>query len=308
MNALRAFEAAARLRSFTRAAAELCVTQTAVSRHVRVLEQHVGKALFVRSANGIELTEHGRILVAALSASLDAIAAGLDAIQGDRGRRAVRISAQPNFAMRWLIPHLASFRSLHPRVDVEVITSHRGTQFPVEGADVAIRLGRHWTGVRAERLFGADLVPVCSPRLMSRDRPLAVPDDLRHHTLLHVTTAPTDWKIWLDAAGLPSFTWTGGSRFDSYALALQAAVEGLGVAIGRRVFVERDLAAGRLVQPFALSVALDEAWFLLYPNAVASRPEIRAFRSWILHEAAATARSEPGGAARRRRVRPSHAS
>jgi LysR family glycine cleavage system transcriptional activator len=142
---------------------------------------------------------------------------------------------------------------------------------------------------------------------MSRDRPLAVPADLRHHTLLHVTTAPTDWKIWLDAAGLPSFPWTGGSRFDSYALALQAAVEGLGVAIGRRVFVERDLAAGRLVLPFALSVALDEAWFLLYPNAVASRPEIRAFRSWILHEAAATARSEPGGAARRRRVRPSHA-
>lgn len=299
MNALRAFEAAARLGSLTRAAAELCVTQTAVSRHVRVLEQHVGKALFVRSANGIELTEHGRILVAALSTSLDAIAAGLDAIRGDRARRAVRISAQPNFAMRWLIPHLSSFRSSHPDVDVEVITSHRGTQFPADGADVAIRLGRHWTGVRAERLFGADLVPVCSPRLMSRERPLAVPADLRHHTLLHVTTAPTDWKIWLDAAGMPSFAWSGGSRFDSYALALQAAVEGLGVAIGRRVFVERDLAAGRLVQPFTLSVALDEAWFLLYPSAVASRAEIRAFRSWILQEAAATARREPGGARRR---------
>lgn len=300
MNALRAFEAAARLRSLTRAAAELCVTQTAVSRHVRVLEQHVGKALFVRNANGIELTEHGRILVAALSASLDAIAAGLEAVRGEQGRRAVRISAQPNFAMRWLIPHLASFRSLHPQVDVEVVTSHRGTQFPAEGADVAIRLGRHWTGVRAERLFGADLVPVCSPRLMTRDRPLAVPADLRHHTLLHVSTAPTDWKIWLDAAGLTTFPWTGGSRFDSYALALQAAVEGLGVAIGRRVFVERDLAAGRLVQPFGPSVALDEAWFLLYPSAVASRPEIRAFRSWILEEAAATARSERGGTARRR--------
>jgi LysR family glycine cleavage system transcriptional activator len=294
MNALRAFEAAARLRSLTRAAAELCVTQTAISRHVRVLEQNIGKALFVRHASAVELTEQGRILLEALSASFDRIAAGLEAIKGERERRAMRISAQPNFALRWLIPHLASFRALHPTVDIEVVTSHRATEFPPDGVDVAIRLGRRWTGVRAERLFGADLFPVCSPRLLTADRPLAVPADLRHHTMLHVSTAPTDWKIWLEAAGLTTFPWTAGSRFDSYALALQAAVEGLGVAMGRRVFVERDLAAGRLVQPFGLHVAIDEAWFLIYPDAVASRPEIRAFRNWILHEAADTARSESG--------------
>jgi LysR family glycine cleavage system transcriptional activator len=292
MNALRAFEAAARLRSLTRAAAELCVTQTAVSRHVRVLEQGIGKALFVRHASAVELTEQGRILLEALTSSFDRIAAGLDAIKGERDRRVLRISAQPNFAMRWLIPHLASFRSRHPAIDIEVVTSHRAIEFPPDGIDVAIRLGRHWTGVRAERLFGSDLFPVCSPRLLTANRPLAVPADLRHHTMLHVSTAPTDWKIWLDAARLATFPWTAGSRFDSYALALQAAVEGLGVAMGRRVFVERDLAAGRLVQPFALSVAIDEAWFLIYPDAVASRPEIRAFRSWILEEAADTARSE----------------
>lgn len=292
LNALRAFEAAARHESFTKAAEEFGITQTAVSRHVRVLEQHLRKALFLRHASGLELTGDGRLLYQTLSSALDSISLGVGEIRGLKARRVVHISVQPNFAMRWLIPHLPSFFSRHPSVDVHVTSSHRHAEFPSDGTDVAIRLGRRWTGVRAERLFGADLFPVCSPRLITRERPLGSPADLARHTLLHVSTSPGDWKVWLDAAGQSSFPWSTGSRFDSYALTLQAAVEGLGVAIGRRAFVEHDLASGRLVQPFALTVAVDEAWFLIFPDAVASRPEIKAFRSWIVEEAAATARME----------------
>ena len=292
LNAMRAFEAAARHESFTKAAAELGVTQTAISRHVRVLEQQLRKPLFVRHASGLELTSDGRSLAVKLSSALDAIAIGIGEIKGERRRQILRISAQPNFALRWLIPHLPAFRARHPLIDVHVVTSHRRPEFPADDTDVAIRLGQHWTGVVADRLFGSDLFPVCSPRLITTRRPLRLPADLAHHTLLHASTAPNDWKIWLDAAAAPPLHWDAGWRFDSYALTLEAAVDGLGVALGRRAFVEHDLAAGRLVQPFALTVSVDEAWYLIFPEAVTSRPEVQAFRRWIAEEARATAHRE----------------
>lgn len=282
LNALRAFEAAARHESFTKAAAELGVTQTAISRHVRTLEQLLGTALFVRYASALEMTDDGRLLARKVSSALDLIAGGVDELKGQKRRHVLKISAQPNFAIRWLIPRLAAFRARHPNIDVHLTTSHRRPEFPAEGADVAIRLGHHWTGVVADRLFDADLFPVCSPDLAAR---LRAPADLARQTLLHVSTSPNDWKLWLDAARVLPFAWEAGPRFDSYALALQAAVEGLGVAIGRRVFVEDDLAEGRLVQPFDLTVAVDEAWFLICPEAVAVRPEVKAFRAWIAEEA-----------------------
>jgi len=288
LNALRAFEAAARHESFTKAAAELGVTQTAISRHVRTLEQQLGTALFVRYASALEMTDDGRLLARKLSSAFDLIATGIGELKGQKRRHVLKISAQPNFAIRWLIPRLGSFRARHPNIDVHLTTSHRRPEFPAEGADVAIRLGHHWTGVIADRLFDADLFPVCSPRLMTEGPPLREPADLARHTLLHVSTSPNDWKLWLDAAGAPVVAWEAGPRFDSYALALQAAVEGLGVAIGRRVFVEDDLATGRLVQPFDLAVSVDEAWFLICPEAVAMRPEVKAFRAWITEEAGKT--------------------
>ncbi|MGE0724298.1 MAG: transcriptional regulator GcvA [Alphaproteobacteria bacterium] len=293
LNGLRAFEAAARLESFTKAAAELGVTQTAISRHVRTLEQALGTALFVRYASGIELTDDGRLLVRKVSSALDLISAAVAELGGQKRRRVLKISAQPNFAIRWLIPRLASFRARHPEIDVHVTTSHRLAEFPADGADVAIRLGRHWTGVVADRLFEADLFPVCSPGLVRGGPPLRMPADLARHTLLHVSTSPRDWRIWLDAAGVGAIEWEAGPRFDSYALALQAAVEGIGVAIGRRAFVEEDLAEGRLVQPFALTVPVDEAWFLICPRAVAPRREVRAFRAWIAEAARGLPRPAP---------------
>lgn len=285
LNALRAFEAAARHESFTKAAAELGVTQTAISRHVRTLEQLLGTALFVRYVNALEMTDDGRLLARKASSALDLIANGVDELKGQKRPHVLKISAQPNFAIRWLIPRLASFRVCHPNIDVHLTTSHRRPEFPADGADVAIRVGHHWTGVVSDRLFEADLFPVCSPKLIVGGTPLRVAADLARHTLLHVSTSSDDWKLWLDAAKAPLFAWDSGPRFDSYALALQAAVEGLGVAIGRRVFVEDDLAEGRLVRPFDLSVAVDEAWFLICPEAVAARPEVKAFRIWIAEEA-----------------------
>lgn len=281
LNALRAFEAAARHQSFTKAAKELGVTQTAISRHVRVLERKLGTAMFVRSASALEMTDHGRLLARKLSSAFHLIAAGVDELKGQKGRRVLNISAQPNFAIRWLIPRLTSFRARHPDIDVHLTTSHRRPEFPAEGADIAIRLGRHWTGVVADHLFDADLFPVCSPNLLADGKGPRVPADLALHTLLHVSTSSHDWKLWLDAAGVPAFTWQAGLHFDSYVLALQAAVEGLGIAIGRRVFVEDDLTNGRLVQPFDLTVAVDEAWYLICPDAVALRTEVKAFRAWI---------------------------
>ena len=287
LNGLRAFEAAARHESFTKAATELGVTQTAISRHVRTLEQALGTALFVRYASGIELTDDGRLLVRKVSSALDLITTAVAELGGQKRRHVLKISAQPNFAIRWLIPRLASFRARHPDIDVHVTTGHRLAEFPADGADVAIRLGRHWTGVIADRLFEADLFPVCSPALLRGGPPLRAPADLARHTLLHVSTSPRDWRIWLDAAGVGEMAWEAGPRFDSYALALQAAVEGIGIAIGRRAFVEEDLADGRLLQPFPLSVAVDEAWYLICPRAVAPRREVRVFRAWIAEAARA---------------------
>jgi LysR family transcriptional regulator, glycine cleavage system transcriptional activator len=286
LNALRAFEAAARRLSFTRAAEELGVTQAAVSHHVKVLEKHLGFRLFRRLNNGLMLSEKGEAYLPTVRNAFDALCEATDVIQGQAGSQMLTLSVLPNFALRWLVPRLAEFQRRNAGIDVRLLTAYRGTDFLREDIDAAIRLGADWPGLNADRLFGSDMFPVCSP-VVAAERPLREPRDLAHHLLLHVYGAHDDWPVWLAAAGAGNIASDRGPSFDSYALALEAAAHGCGVAMARSVFVQDDLASGRLIAPFSLPVKRSEAWYFLWPKTGASR-KVLLFRSWLLARAAQT--------------------
>lgn len=282
LNGLRAFESAARLGSFAAAGEELAVTQAAVSRMVRLLEERLGYALFERHANRLALTSQGRTLLPGLTSAFDAIATLAAQIGSMTNARALTVGVGTSFAMRWLIPRLGSFQVRHPDIEVRVATG--GAQHPIrDDWTCGIVLGDgQWPGYEALTLFSADLFPVCTPAIARR---MKVPADLRNETLLQVAHQADDWPSWLRAAGLKLRPEKRGPRFDNYALALQAAVDGLGVAIGLRPYVEDDIAAGRLVAPFAMTVPKDKAWYLIASPARRDDPSFAAFRDWLLAEA-----------------------
>jgi LysR family glycine cleavage system transcriptional activator len=286
LNALRDFEAAARRLSFTRAAEELGVTQAAISHHVRVLEDHLGFRLFRRLNNGLLLTEKGEGYLPSIRQAFDVLCEATDAVQGHGESQVLTLSVLPNFALRWLVPRLAEFQRRNPTIDVRLLTAYRGTEFLREDIDAAIRLGADWPGLNADHLFGSDMFPVCSPMLTAQ-RPLKEPRDLAQHPLLHVYGALDDWPLWLAAAETSHITIDRGPSFDSYALALEAAAHGCGVAMARSAFVQDDLASGRLIAPFSLTVKRDQAWHFLWPKTGAPR-KVSLFRSWLLAHAAQT--------------------
>ena len=287
LNGLRAFEAAGRLGSFAAAAAELNVTQTAVSRLVRALEARLGFALFHRRANALGLTDRGAALLPGLTAAFDDIARQLGRARSLS--QALTLATGPSFAMRWLIPRLSLFQAAHPTIEVRLVTAsglaNDGTPFGDDWT-AAIRLGRgDWPGLEAIRLFEADLFPVCAPSLAEK---LKRPADLARLPLLRTTTAPDDWAIWLRAAGLKGVQ-ARGPRFDYDAFALQAAIDGLGVALAHRPYVADDLAAGRLAMPFDIVAARGQGWYLVHRNIAANAPEhapLALFRDWLLKQAA----------------------
>ncbi len=282
LNGLRAFESAARLGSFAAAGEELAVTQAAVSRMVRLLEERLGYALFERHANRLALTWQGRTLLPGLTSAFDAIATLAGQVGSMSSARALTVGVGTSFAMRWLIPRLAGFQAQHPDIEVRIATG--GAQQPIRDdwtCGIVLGGGR-WPGYEATALFSADLFPVCSPALARR---MKGPADLRHQTLLQVAQQPDDWPSWLRAARLKLRPEKRGPRFDNYALALQAAVDGLGVAIGLRPYVEDDIAAGRLVAPFPLTVPKGKAWYLIAAPARRDDPSFAAFRDWLIGEA-----------------------
>jgi LysR family glycine cleavage system transcriptional activator/LysR family transcriptional regulator of beta-lactamase len=278
LNGLRAFEAAARRGSFAAAGEDLHVTQAAVSRMVRLLEARMGFTLFERHANRLELTWQGKALLPGLTAAFDSIANLTAQVASLSAVPVLTVGVGPSFAMRWLIPRLGDFQSAHPDIEVRIATG--GAINPI-GADwtcgIVLGDGR-WPGFDAQLLFSADLFPVCAPAIACR---LASPGDLRKETLLQVAHSLEDWPLWLQAARLKLRPEKRGPRFDTYALALQAAVDGLGVAIGLRPYVADDLAARRLVAPFALAVPKDKAWYLIWPPARGDDPSFVAFRAWL---------------------------
>lgn len=287
LNALRAFEAAGRHLSFTRAAAELNVTPAAVSHQVRALEAQLEVPLFRRLTRALRLTEAGQAALPTLSRGFDTLAQGVEQMRAHGESGVLTISVSPSFGAMWLMPRLERFRSRHPEIEIRIDGTDRLVDLARDDADVALRYGPGgYDGVRIDRLFSPVNTPVCSPALLSGAHPLRQPDDLRHHSLLHVDwkDAEASWRMWLLAAGLQDIDPTRGPRFTMENMALQAALDGHGVALIGDILVADALAAGRLVRPFdpSLSTPLTFSYYLLSAQDGAEQPKVAAFRAWLL--------------------------
>nr|WP_202130727.1 transcriptional regulator GcvA [Methylobacterium sp. 2A] len=281
LNAVKAFEAAARHASFTRAADELHVTHGAVSRQVQMLEAWLGAPLFERHNRRVVLTEAGAAFAAEIGAALDRIALAT-ARQVERGRpRLLHINALATFTLRWLIPRLSGFQRANPAIEVRLTTSNVPLAQLTEPFDVAIRGGPDTRpGHVAEPFLSERRIPVCSPALLRR-LPLGEPAQLRQHTLLHAATLPRVWPDWLRAAGVPDLTPQASVTLEHFYLTLQAALDGLGVAMGPERLIADDVAAGRLTLPFAGPALPARSYYTYVPEARAEDPAIRAFCGWL---------------------------
>jgi len=292
LNDIKAFEAAARSGSFAAAGLELSVSPAAVSRMVHLLEERLGVALFERKANRLSLTSAGRAYQSGLTPIFDALASLTAQVTAPASLRVLTIGVGPTFAMRWLIPRLADFRKEEPAIDVRITTGGVAAPFGDDWS-CGITLGDgNWPGLVAEPLFAADLMPVCTPKLAAS---LKKPADLKGPSLLRVAHSPDDWPSWLKAAAASRIT-ARGLEFQYYGQALQAASDGLGIAMGIRPYIDDDLAAGRLIAPFALSVPKGMRWYLLYRGFQADQRDFAAFRRWIIRAAAPEGNLKPAAA------------
>jgi LysR family transcriptional regulator, regulator of gene expression of beta-lactamase len=283
LNGLRAFEAAGRNRSFTAAAKELNVTQAAVSRMVRLLEQRLGFVLFRRHANTLELTAQGHAFLSGLTDSFDSIARLTEQVAALRSGPVVTVGVAPALAVHWLIPRLTSFYRRHPDVEVRMATGGRTRPVRDDWTCTIRRDADAWPGYIAESLFPSTLVPVCTPAIASA---LRRPSDLRTATLIFVSHLANDWPCWFEAAGLQVPARRAGEvLFDSNAMAMQGALDGVGGAIEQLAYVSDALAAGRLVAPFPIIAHNRQSWFLEYRPARREEPALLAFRDWLHGEA-----------------------
>ncbi len=284
LNGLRAFEAAARHLSFTKAAEELNVTQTAISHQIKRLEEELGLRLFVRQNRALTLTNEGREYLPGIRAAFQDLRLATERLKRRENENVLIVSTLTSLAAKWLMPRLSKFQELHPSIDVRVTTSTALVDFARDGVDVGIRYGLgQWPGLRSDWLMADELFPVCSPALLEGDRPLRNVDDLADHTLLHTSDAyEDDWRVWLTAAGKPvNLSHHPGLTFDLIFMTVQAAIDGLGVAMGRTAYVETDIAKGRLVVPFDLVIPSAAGFYLVCPEANADQPKIAAFRDWL---------------------------
>ena len=281
LSSLRLFEAAGRLLSFKLAAEEVGLTPSAVSHGIKGLEDWLGVALFARSPSGLALTGAGAAYLPRVRAALDALAAATDAVPGRRPSGRLSVSVAPSFGIRWLIPHLHRFNDRHPGIAVAVDTAHRRVDLPRDDVDLAIRMGLDTAPDAAASLVGEALVPVAAPDLAAVVRTAA---DLAEQTLLHVTSVSEDWAAWARLADVDLPDGGRDLRFDTIDLALQAAAQGLGLAIGRLPLVADDLAAGRLVAVLGPPRPARTAYWLMAGQDALTRPEVAAFRDWICAE------------------------
>jgi LysR family transcriptional regulator, glycine cleavage system transcriptional activator len=287
LNALRLFEVAARHRSFKLAAAELNVTPGAVSHGIGALEDMLGVALFVREPRGLCLSAAGEHFLPYIAEAFALIAIGTQSLPDTRARHAIAVTCAPTLAARWLVPRLADFRARWPNIDVSIDTSRRQAGFPVDGFDFGLRLSRGPVdGASWQRLFGERLVPLCSPGYHAMLTAADGSADLARATLIHVDTASQDWQAWMDGAGIVGLDLQGGLRFDTVQLAFDAAAAGLGVVIGRRPLVDRELTAGTLVEASPISVETQTAYWLCETPRANARADLVAFRNWLIEQAA----------------------
>jgi LysR family glycine cleavage system transcriptional activator len=282
LNALPSFEAAARYLSFSKAADELHVTHGAVSRAIRNLD-HLGVQLMIRATRSVRLTPIGASYAAEIGDVLEHLGAATSAATG-QSSGIVSVSTIDSFAARWLMPRLFRFRRDHGDIDVRVATSERLADFVSDGIDIAIRCGGgQYPGLSAELLMKEDHFPVCSPKLLKGRYPLRTPADLARHTLLH-DVFTVDWAIWLHGAGIDNVDPHRGPTFLSSDHAIQAAIQGEGVVLGRSALVADDLAAGSLVRPFEFSLPAGFAYYVVYPPRALQRPAVKTFRDWLMAE------------------------
>lgn len=277
LNALRAFEAAARHLSFTRAAIELCVSQGAVSHQVAALERRLGLPLFRRLPRGLALTDEGAALVPVVAEAFNRMGATLDLYAGGRRRDVLTVGVIGTFATGWLLDRLDDFTRSHPEVDLRVMTNNNRVDLAGEGLDFAIRYGDGaWHSTHAEPLLEAPLAPLCAPAIAAR---LASPADLARETLLR-SYRVDEWPRWFALASAPAPP-LHGPVFDSSALMVQAAIAGHGIALAPPAMFARDLDAGRLVRPFAIELDAGRYW-LTRLNSRRETGAMRAFREWLL--------------------------
>jgi DNA-binding transcriptional LysR family regulator len=305
LDPLVAFEAAARHLSFTRAADELALTQSAVSRQIQALESSLGVALFQRLHRALALTDAGLELSAATTSALQQLHNVAERVGARPGRRTVVVTTTPGFAGLWLIPRLGAFTAQQPGVDVRISATYVLADLERDGVDIAVRYcAEVAAGADSVKLFGESVMPLCSPKLLAdASRPLKRPTDLRHHVLLHGSTGgrahTADWMLWLRAMQLEDLQPAGTLHFELYDQMIQAAVDGHGVVLGRMPLVARQIQAGRLVAPFSRRVASPLGYHLLRSATAPRRSEVQQFADWLLAEARADAK-EAGATARGR--------
>lgn len=286
LNALRAFEAAARHGSMSLAAEELHVTAGAVSQQVKELERHFGTPLFTRKPRRIVLTEQGARLFPAVRSAFRILREASAKVRARPGMAMLTVTCTSGFASQWLLPRLARFETLHPTVEVRISASNRVMDFERDRVDLAVRHGfGHYPGLISERLVDDDLIPVCSPHLLREAGPFAAAADLGRVTLLH-DEHRHDWALWLAAAGAPDVDPSAGPVFVDGAGAVAAAKAGRGVALVRRSMIREELSEGSLVAPFPQGVDSDLAYHLVCPPVALDREHTAAFRNWLLAEAA----------------------
>ncbi|WP_372524616.1 transcriptional regulator GcvA [Piscinibacter sp.] len=291
LDLLVAFEAAARHLSFTRAGAERFVTQSAISRQIRALEDELGVALFRRRHRALALTDEGQRLQASCVAVLAQLRAAVSALRAPARREVLALTTTPGLASLWLIPRLPSFTKMHPGIDVRMDTSFERRDLRADGFDLAIRYGRVGK-TEGRQLFSEAMLPVCSPKLLrGRGPALRTPADLRQHTLLQLASMPgagmpLEWAPWLQAVGLTELQPAATLSFSGYGEAIAAALAGQGVALGRRPLVDALLRSGKLVAPFKDATASIRAYYLVVEPAARSKPAVRALESWLLEQAA----------------------
>ena len=290
LNALRAFEASGRHLSFAKAADELGVTPPAISHQVRQLEDYLGIQLFRRMTRKVALTDAGRAALDPMSEAFDRLAEGVALLKESDDTGVLTVSVAPSYAALWLVPRIEQFSAEYPDIDLRISANMTLSDFTNDGVDVAIRYGRgNYPGLSVVQLSQESIAPMCSPDLLDGPHPLDGPEDLAHHTLLHddstVPLGPSPyWRMWLRLAGHPNIDASRGPRFSFADHALQAAIQGQGVVLGRLSLAGTELAAGRLVRPFGDALPTEFGYYLVHPDIKPLPPKVAAFRSWVLKE------------------------
>ena len=291
LNSVRAFEAAARNLSFALAANELHVTQSAISQQVKQLEAWLDAHLFIRLSNGLVLTDKGKSYLPRLKQALDIIDEATEQLHGEEVGVTLTISVLPNFAMRWLVPKLPAFTARNPWINLRILSATLPLEQLYDSCDLAIRPYEHTTRYQFDRLCTAQMLPVMTPEFLRRHQ-IETSRDLLSVPRLHITHSPEDWQRWFNSQGLAEEGPRSGMVFDSHAVAIEAAAQGLGAAMGQTPFVLQMLKEQTLVAPFDAAIDTDRSWYLVSPRSgLPSKAEI--FRDWLLEQVEDKVDKEP---------------